>query len=95
METGEADLMEEALRNECVTQASPITPRRSVRLSQGTQETQSSIDEGQPPKSVFMPTPGLNISKSTGGTPIADKPGTSKKNKSKKAVKGFTAPRKK
>ncbi|KAL1830666.1 hypothetical protein ACET3Z_000317 [Daucus carota] len=92
IETGEAELMEEALRNEGQPPTSPITPRRSQRLSQGTVDTQSTMDDTQPPTSVFMPTPGFNISKRTGGTPIADKPRTSRKIKT---VKGFTAPRRK
>lgn len=41
-----------------------------------------------------MPTPGLKAQVDTGGTPLADKPGTSRKKK-KGPVKSFTAPRKK
>lgn len=56
IETGEAELMEEALRNEGQPPTSPITPRRSQRLSQGTVDTQSTMDDTQPPTSVFVST---------------------------------------
>lgn len=42
-----------------------------------------------------MPTPGVRMQPGTGGTPPADKPGTSWRKKAKGPVKGFTAPRKK
>ncbi|KAK1398403.1 hypothetical protein POM88_008266 [Heracleum sosnowskyi] len=91
VETREAELMEEALMNE-MESPQPSTPRRSQRISKGTQNTQ---DEETATPAIFMPTPGVRVQAGTGGTPLVDKPGTSKKNKAKGPVKGFRAPRKK
>ncbi|KAK1401187.1 hypothetical protein POM88_000792 [Heracleum sosnowskyi] len=81
---GEAELMEEALMNE-MEPPQPSTPRRSQRISKGAQNTQ---DEETATPAIFMPTPVVRVQAGTGGTPLADKPGTSKKNKAKGPVKG-------
>ncbi|KAK1386826.1 hypothetical protein POM88_015004 [Heracleum sosnowskyi] len=83
VETGEAELMEEALMNE-MEPPQPSTPRRSQRIAKGTQNTQ---DEETATPAIFMPTPGVRVQVGTGGTPLADKPGTSKKNKAKGPAK--------
>ncbi|KAL1832957.1 hypothetical protein ACET3Z_002608 [Daucus carota] len=90
-QTGEAELMDEAMRNEELFTPPPTTPRRSQRIAQGSQTSSHEVNTS---KSVFMPTPGMERTSPTAGTPMADNPRTSRK-KSKGPVKSFTAPRKK
>ncbi|KAL8127472.1 hypothetical protein AgCh_014400 [Apium graveolens] len=99
-ETGEDELMEEAMRNEeMFLSQKPNTPRRSQRLAQSTQSTlEDATPSTQVNRLIFMPTPGLVYNGGTSGTPDADMPGTSRVRKGKKSkgpVKSFKAPRKK
>ncbi|KAK1394913.1 hypothetical protein POM88_013969 [Heracleum sosnowskyi] len=86
VETREAELMNE------MEPPQPSTPIRSQRIVKGAQNTQD--DETTTPV-MFMPTPGVRVQAGTGGTPLADKPGTSKKKKEKGSVKNLRDPRKK
>ncbi|KAK1374985.1 hypothetical protein POM88_031178 [Heracleum sosnowskyi] len=91
VETGEAELMEEALRN---------NEANILVFTQATQPSNNNVNAvgGEHVRSIFMPTPGLNKIVHFGGTSLASHPrmqlGTSKASKVKKG-RPFTAPRRK